>query len=82
VVADSTDAKGFHIDYKNGHIDWSPASGAHKIAGPIYDKWMTQGGPKSGFAYPITDEAFHSRQHSSIISVSALSIPHPKMGHI
>ena len=57
VVANSTDAKGFHMTSKNGHIYWSPASGAHTITGPIYDKWMTQGGPKSGFAYPITDEA-------------------------
>jgi len=56
VMADQTEAHGYHVDYKNGHIYWSPASGAHTITGAIYEKWTTQGGPKSGFTFPITDE--------------------------
>ncbi len=57
VVADLTDTHGFHVDYKGSHIYWSPTTGAHAIYGDIYAKWMTQGGPKGGFGYPITDEA-------------------------
>ena len=57
LVADTPDAKGFHVDYQHGHIYWSPTSGAHTIIGPIYDKWMSQGGTKSGFGFPMTDDA-------------------------
>ena len=57
LVADTLDAKGFNVDYQRGHIYWSPTSGAHTIIGPIYDKWMSQGGTKSGFGFPMTDDA-------------------------
>ena len=57
LLADMTDAKGFHVDYQHGHIYRSPASGAHIIINPVYDNWMTQGGPKSGFSFPITNDA-------------------------
>jgi len=82
VVADSTDVKSFYNYYKNGYIDWSPASGAHTITGPVYDKWMTQGGPKSGFAYPITDEASTADNKARInnFSIDAL-YPRPQMVH-
>ena len=55
---DATDPAGFHKDYQHGHIYWSPKSeGAHTIAGPIYDKWQAQGGPKTNWGYPVTDDA-------------------------
>lgn len=57
IVGDGNSTHGFHIDYQNGHIYWSPGSGAHTIVGPIYDKWIAQGGPQSNFGFPLTDDA-------------------------
>lgn len=57
ILLDQTSGNGCHVDYRGAHIYWSHATGAHAIYGFIYDKWISQGGPKSGIAYPITDEA-------------------------
>lgn len=48
---------GYHIDYKNGSIYWSYASGAHAIYGAIRAKWLSVGGVESVLGYPTTDEA-------------------------
>jgi uncharacterized protein with LGFP repeats len=42
--------------YNNGSIYWTPAAGAHAIAGPIFQAWLAQGGERSRLGYPINDE--------------------------
>lgn len=72
VVADSTDAKGFHNDYKNDHIYWSPDSGVHTITSPIYDKWMTHGGPKRA-ASLTQSRTKHLRPTTKLASTTLVS---------
>jgi uncharacterized protein with LGFP repeats len=42
--------------YSHGSIYWTPAAGAHAIAGPIFQAWLAQGGERSRLGYPTKDE--------------------------
>lgn len=49
-------ASGKRRRYENGHIYWSPGSGAHVIwFGAIWDKWSEQGWEQGELGYPIQD---------------------------
>jgi Uma2 family endonuclease len=42
-------------NFQGGLIEWSPASGAHEIHGPILDKFAKLGWEQSVLGYPTTD---------------------------
>jgi uncharacterized protein with LGFP repeats len=51
------DGVGRFNHFKGGSIYWTPATGAHVVAGAIRDKWASLGWERGFLAYPLTDEA-------------------------
>lgn len=49
------DGQGQMDRFQNGVIYWSPATGAHYVAGPTYGVWFNNGYEAGQYGYPISD---------------------------
>jgi LGFP repeat/Lectin C-type domain len=55
----AADGVGRYQKFVSGAIYWTPATGAHEIHGPIFDKWASLGWEQGALGYPTSDvEAF------------------------
>ncbi|GAB3357539.1 N-acetylmuramoyl-L-alanine amidase [Modestobacter lapidis] len=55
-VAATPDGSGQFQHFQQGSLYWSPATGAHAVAGAVRDKWSTTGWEVGYLGYPTTDQ--------------------------
>ncbi|WP_034511181.1 N-acetylmuramoyl-L-alanine amidase [Blastococcus sp. URHD0036] len=49
------DGLGLYSHFQGGSIYWTRATGAHQLAGPVYDAWARTGWEQGVLRYPTTD---------------------------
>ncbi|MCI3925550.1 hypothetical protein MO973_35650 [Paenibacillus sp. TRM 82003] len=48
--------RGWYTHFQGGSVYWSPATGAHTVAGGIRDAWAKQGWEDGPLGFPVEDE--------------------------
>ncbi|MGY1743501.1 MULTISPECIES: N-acetylmuramoyl-L-alanine amidase [unclassified Blastococcus] len=57
VSDDTQTAGGAYVRFQDGHVYWSPATGARVVRGSILQSYLQQGGPTGYLGFPTTGDA-------------------------
>ncbi len=53
LAAATCNGKWCGVDFDNGSIVWSPATGANVVSAPIYSRWIAAGGANGRYGLPL-----------------------------
>ncbi|MGY1693510.1 N-acetylmuramoyl-L-alanine amidase [Geodermatophilus sp. SYSU D00814] len=55
--ARTPDGRGYVVHFQGGDVWWSPATGAHTVAGEILTRWLGTGATSGPLGFPTTSDA-------------------------